>query len=302
MHRSTGPSRIIPRPTFQALGVLPVILAVATAPAHAMDIAPGDYAVSPAGTGLVLYYGQYSSSRALQIEGTGRVASSELDLELNLLRFVRYGELGGLPFSVQAIVPFGGFSRAAIGGVTQKTAEGMGDVVLAASIYPVQAKDSARGMTVGVSAFLALPTGEYAANAFSIGSGTTTATVQLGVIRPLTPRLFFDAALDVSVAADRTEAGAEHSQDPQAEAQGYLRFAVSPQTNVSFGYAGFFGGKRHVDGVYQGLSADGHQLRVFADTFITPTIHVQGMIGRDLSRQGGFEADFVGQLRLLKIF
>jgi len=147
-----------------------------------------------------------------------------------------------------------------------------------------------------------VPTGEYAADAFSIGSGTTTATLQLGVIRPLTARLSLDAAVDVSITADHTEAGVTYSQDPQAQAQAYLRFALSPRTNLSVGYAGFFGGKQHAAGVYRGLSAEARQLRVFADTFITPTIHVQVMIGRDLSRQGGFQTDLTGQLRLLKIF
>jgi hypothetical protein len=292
---TTGLSNSTPRASLQALGVIAALL---VAPAHAMDIAPGDYAVAPPGTTLALYYGQYSSSRALHIDDLGTVDDSNLDLQVNLLRFVRFGEIGALPFSVQAIIPFGGFDSPKIGGIEQKTAEGIGDVILAASIYPVQAN----GTTVGLSAFLALPTGEYASDALSIGSGTTTATVQLGVIHPLTARVSLDTAIDVAIAADHTHAGVEYSQDPQAEAQAYLRFAVSPQTNVSFGYAGFFGGKQHADGNYRGLSSEAHQLRVFADTFITPTVHVQGMIGRDLSRQGGFETDVVGQLRLLKTF
>jgi hypothetical protein len=278
-----------------------LIAAALAAPAQAMDIAPGDYAVPPPGTKLALYYGQYTSSRTLHVDDSGTVADSGLGSQVNLLRFARYGEIGSLPYAVQAIVPFGGFDQAKVGGIEQKTAAGVGDVVLAASIFPVPA-GSPRDMTVGLTAFLALPTGEYAADAFSIGSGTTTATVQLGVIRPLTARFSLDAAVDVSLAADHAEAGVEYSQDPQAEAQAYLRFALSRETNLSFGYAGFFGGKRHADGVYRGSSAEASQLRVFADTFITPTFHVQAMIGRDLSRQGGFEADLVGQLRLLKIF
>jgi hypothetical protein len=295
MHSFTGLSNNTPRAALQMFGMVAALLA---APGHAMDIAPGDYAVAPPGTTLVLYYGQFSSSRALRIDDLGIVDDSNLDMQVNLLRFVRYEERGDLPFCVQAIIPFGSFDRPKIGGVEQQTAEGIGDVILAASIYPVQAN----GTTVGLSAFLALPTGEYASDALSIGSGTTTATVQLGLIHSLSARVSLDTAIDVAITADHTHAGVKYSQDPQTEAQAYLRLAVTPQTNVSFGYAGFFGGKQHADGVYRGLSAEAHQLRVFADTYITPTVHVQGMIGRDLSRQGGFEADVVGQLRLLKIF
>lgn len=295
MYDASGLSNKIARTTLQLLGVVAALLAART---HAMDIAPGDYAVPPPDTSLVLYYGQYSSSQALRVDDSGSVDDSNMDLQVNLLRFVRYGEVGALPFAVQAIIPFGGFESAKVGGIEQKTAEGLGDVILAASIFPVQTN----GTTLGLSAFLALPTGEYASDALSIGSGTTTATLQLGVIHSLTARVSLDTAIDVSIAADHTHAGVEYSQDPQAEAQAYLRFAVSPQTNISFGYAGFFGGKQHADGVYRGLNAEAHQLRVFADTFITPTVHVQGMIGRDLSRQGGFETDVVGQLRLLKSF
>jgi hypothetical protein len=298
MSNSSSLRNPISRPAFWALWLIAAVLA---APIRAMDIAPGDYAVPPPGTTLALYYGQYSSSRGLHVDDTGYVADSALDSQMNLLRFVRYGELGGLPFAVQAIVPFGKFARARVGGIEQKTADGVGDVVLAASIFPMQAREP-RDMTLGLTAFLAVPTGEYAADAVSIGSGTTTATLQLGIIRPLTARLFLDAAVDVSVMADHTEDGVDYSQDPQTEAQAYLRFAVSPQTHLSVGYASFFGGERHADGIYQGMGAEGRQLRAFADTWITPSLHVQGMIGRDLSRQGGFEADLVAQLRLLKMF
>jgi hypothetical protein len=286
---------------FSALRTLWALVAAFAAPIQAMDIAPGDYAVAAPGTTMALYYAQFSGARALHVDETGSVPDSELDLQVNLLRFVRYGEIGALPFAVQAIIPFGGFGVAKIGGIDQKTAEGLGDVVLAASIFPLQAQNPL-DLTVGVTAFLALPTGEYAPNAVSIGSGTTTATLQLGAIRPLTARVSLDAAVDVSITADHTARGVSYSQDPQAEAQAYLRFAVSPQTNLSFGYAAFFAGKRRADGVYQGSSAEARQLRVFADTFITPTLHVQAMLGRDLSRKAGFETDLVGQLRLLKTF
>jgi hypothetical protein len=295
MYNAFPASPGVARATLQALGTAAVLLA---APSLAMDIAPGDYAVPPPDSTLALYYGQFSSSRALRVDDSGTMDDSSLDLQVNLLRVARYGKVGELPFAVQAIVPFGRFDEATVGGIEQKTAEGLGDVILGASIFPVQSN----GTTIGLSAFLALPTGEYASDAFSVGSGTTSATVQLGLLQPLTARVTLDAAVDVSVAAAHTHAGVEYSQDPQAQAQAYLRFALGQQTNVSFGYAGTFGGKQFADDVYRGLSAETHQLRVFADTFITPTLHVQAMLGRDVSRPAGFETDVVGQLRLLKIF
>jgi len=54
---------------------------------------------------------------------------------------------------------------------------------------------------------------KYESDAFSVGSGTTTATVQLGIIRPLTARLSLDTAMDVSLTADHTEAGVKYSRD-----------------------------------------------------------------------------------------
>jgi hypothetical protein len=84
--------------------------------------------------------------------------------------------------------------------------------------------------------------------------------------------------------------------------QGYLRYALSPRANVSFGYAGFFGGKRYIDNTYQGLSSEAHQLRGFIDTFLEPTVQLQGMIGHDLYREGGFERSVLAQVRLMKAF
>lgn len=282
--------------------VIATALASSAECAHAVDIAPGDYAVPPPGTNLVLFYGQYRTSRVLTIDRAGEIPDSELDSNVNLLRLVHYGETRGVPFAVQTIIPFGSFTAARRAGVEQETANGFGDVVLAASIFPIHSSDPHYGTTVGFSMFLSLPTGAHQPSALSLGSDTTTTTLQLGVIQGLAHGFAFDGAIDVALVANHREAGLTHSQDPYVQAQVYARYALTPRSTVSVGYAATFGGKQYVDRVYQGLSSEAHQLRLFTNNFVTPTWQLQLMAGRDLSRPHGFEDELVTQFRVLKMF
>ena len=278
-------------------------LALAPAAAHAIDIAPGDYTVLPAGTSLGLTYFQYTTSDSLHVVGPGDIPSSELKTAVGLLRGLHYSSIGGVPVAVQVILPVGGFPEARIGGMDQQTAGGLGDLTAGFTVFPVNTDKGEFATTVGLSAFVTAPTGHYDFGDVSLGSGTWTATPQVGVIQGLGNGFFFDGAADVALRRDRDEAGGlTVSQDPSFQLQAYLRYQVSKATSVSFGYSGTFGGEAWVNDRKTGLETRSDQFRLFANTFVTPTVQVQGMIGTDVHAEGGFKQDLVTQIRLLKIF
>ncbi len=279
-----------------------LLAATALAPgsAWAIDVSPADYTVLPPGTNLILGYAQYSTARELHVDGAGKVPSSDLDVAVGLARYVHYSELGGVPISVQAIAPFGNLD-ARIGGADQPIADGLGDITLGATVYPVHSADPT-GTTLGVTAFLTLPTGAYDPAKISLGSGTWTFTPQVGVIQGLGNGFFFDGILDAAFEADHDEGAVAFSRDPSVQVQAYMRYQFSQATSVSFGYSGKFGGKQFTNGSYTGLKTRSDQLRLFANHFFTPTLQLQGMIGSDVNVEGGFKNDFVTQLRLLKVF
>lgn len=278
-------------------------LTLAPGAAWAIDVSPGDYTVLPPGTNLLLGYAQYSTAGELHLDGGGEVPSSDLDVAVGLARYVHYTQLGGLPVAVQAILPFGTLD-ARIGGVDQPIADGLGDMTLGATVYPFHPADPGdpTGTTVGLTAFLTLPTGAYDPAKISLGSGTWTLTPQVGVIQGLGNGFFFDGVIDVAFESGHDEGPIAFSRDPSVQAQAYLRYQFSPATSASVGYSGKFGGKQFANDSYTGLKTRSDQVRLFANHFFTPAFQVQGMIGSDLNVQGGFKTDFVTQLRLLKVF
>ncbi|WP_082655797.1 transporter [Aureimonas sp. D3] len=278
-------------------------VALSPSAARAIDIAPGDYAVLPAGTSLGALYFQYTSADSLHVIGPGDVPASELKTAVGILRGLHFTEVGGVPIALHLILPFGGFPEARIGGVEQPTAEGFGDVTTGFTIYPINTGAGEFATTVGLSAFVTMPTGHHDFGRISIGSGAWTATPQVGLIQGLGHGFFFDGAADVAFRRDSEEAGnLTVSQDPSFQLQAYLRYQVSQATSVSFGYSGTFGGDSFVNDRATGLQTRSDQLRLFANTFVTPTVQIQGMIGTDIHAEGGFKQDLVAQIRLLTVF
>lgn len=280
-------------------------LALPASGAKAIDIMPGDYNVLPSGTNAFLLYGQYSTARNLRVDlpGVGKVPDSELGVALGIARYLHYSDIAGVPVAVQAFLPFGGFTQARIGGQGQRKEGGIGDLTAGLTVWPVNTTGP-YSTTIGVTAYVTAPTGNYSARpgTVSIGSGTWSVMPQIGLIQGLGGSFFLDVAADVNIRDDHRELGQKISRDPSTQFQAYLRYQISAASSLSFGYSGLFGGKDSVGSSYVGTKTRSDQLRVFASTMLTPTLQIQGMIGTDIYAQTGFKQDVVGTLRLLKLF
>ena len=86
------------------------------------------------------------------------------------------------------------------------------------------------------------------------------------------------------------------------QAQIALRKQFSPTTSVSLGLSSQTGGKVEIGGVDTGLRTRRDQVRLYANTFLTPTVQLQGMLAKDIEVDGGFKSSSVIELRLLKLF
>ncbi|MDD2867843.1 transporter [Neomegalonema sp.] len=277
--------------------------ALAAGPAAAVDVMPADYTVLPSGTNAALIYGQYTTAGKLHVEGAGEVPDSRLDTAVGIARLLHYSDLDGLPFAVQAILPFGGLTEARIGGADLETENGVGDLTLGLTVWPLNTSGP-YGTTLGVTTYVALPTGDHSGTpgTLSLGSGSFNITPQIGLVQGLGGSLFLDATADMTFRQDHDHFGVEHSRDPSTQLQAYLRYQTSPSTSFSLGYSGLFGGEDYVDGVYQGTKTRSDQVRLFAATMLSPTVQIQGMLATDLRTEGGFEQDVVGTIRLMKLF
>lgn len=269
--------------------------------ARAIDISPGDYTYLPAGTNIGLAYLTYQSASSFRDKAGNSFPDSKGEAAIGIARLVHYGETAGVGWGLQAFVPFGAISQARIGGADLAKADGLGDLVLGATLFPIHSADPT-GTTIGITGYLGLPTGNYSPTKASVGSGAFTFTPQLGINQGLGNGFFLDVALDGSFYGDHTNDGISVKQDPTLQTQAYLRYAVSKATSVSFGYSGTFGGQIYFNGIAGLTKTREDQLRLFANTFVTQTLQVQGMIGTDVSATGGFKNAIVTQIRILKIF
>ena len=287
--------------TKRAALALSALMTLAAMPAHAIDVAPGDYAIMPSGTNIGLLYFQHQSSGTFEIGG-GKVPDSKIEANVMVLRGLHYSQAFGMPALYQAVLPVVGFESARIGGADMPKAQGIGDLTLGFSVWPVQPSNPETGTTLGLTAFLTAPTGNYDAAKVSAGSGTWTLTPQIGLIQGLGGGVYLDMVADVALTRDHTENGDKIERSPAPQVQAYLRKQFGQKTSVSFGMSSQRGGKVKVNGVDTGQRTERDQLRLYANTFVSPTLQVQGMLAKDVHVDGGFKNDYVAELRLLKVF
>ncbi|MNP10580.1 hypothetical protein D3C76_1027360 [compost metagenome] len=269
--------------------------------AHALDSSPGDYAWLGDNAKVLVLYGQYQHARTFSADGAGEVPDSKFESALGIVRGVYYKSIGDTRMSFQFFVPFGGFPTARVGGVDQPTAEGVGDLTLGSTIYPF-ASSEPTGTTLGLSLFVTTPAGNHDSSKVSLGGGGWALTPQIGLIQGLGHDFYLNTIVDVAWRESVRDGGMKDSSEPATQVQTYLTYKPSPGTSFSVGYSGRFGGERSLGDVYTGTKTRNDQVRFFADTFITPTLQVQGMIGHDVYAEGGFENDAVIQVRLAKLF
>lgn len=285
--------------TISAAGAALALWATAAA---AIDVAPGDYTILPDGTTVGLLYYQYSTSNHLTLPGASNVPDSDLDVSVGVLRGLHYSEIGTYPVLFQAVLPVGGFTTARIGGVDQDRFAGLGDLTLGASFWPVSPSNPETGTTLGLTMFVTAPTGNYDLTGVSIGGGAWVVTPQAGLIQGLGSGFYLDATADAAFSFDHDEGAATVSRKPSYQGQIALRKQFTPQTSISVGYSGQFGGALKVNGIETGLETRRDQIRLYANTFLTPSLQLQGMIGHDLHVEGGFKTGALAEIRLLKLF
>ncbi|WP_325950258.1 transporter [Pseudomonas putida] len=282
------------------IAVAPALLMVSCA-AHALDSSPGDYAWLGDNAKVAVLYAQYQHARTFSADGAGEVPNSEFESALGIFRSVYYKSFGDMRMSFQFFVPFGGFPTAKVGGVNQPTAEGLGDLTLGSTFYPFASAEPT-GTTLGLSLFVTTPTGNHDSSKVSMGGGGWAVTPQIGLIQGLGNNFYLNAIVDVAWRESVSDGGMKDSSEPATQVQTYLTYKFTPGTSFSVGYSGRFGGERSLGDVYTGTKTRNDQLRLFADTFVSPTLQVQGMIGHDIYAEGGFKSDAVIQVRLARLF
>ncbi|NKF23512.1 transporter [Solimonas marina] len=295
--------RLIKRVVGAALA--PVLMSVA-APALAVDVDPGDYTALPAGTNLGLVYLQQVHRDELSTPA-GTIDDARLDSSVMLARYVHFTKIGPFTVDPQVIVPFGKLYNGQVAGSDLDESSGLGDIVTFATVWLVNKPDPKHETYFGVSPILTIPTGAYGHDkSVNLGGNRFVYTAQAGLIQGLAQNLKVDLIGELTWYQDNDKYGAAEqtlSQAHSGEFQAWLRYGLPDgKTTVSAGYANYWGGKQKVDGVYNGSKTEHQQVRLAIQSFVTPTVQLEAIVGRDTEVQDGFRQDAIVQLRALKLF
>ena len=272
-------------------------------PAQAVDVDAGDYTALPAGTNLALVYYQQATRDALYAFGKRVPIDAGLDSQVGILRGVHFTEIGGYIVDPQFLLPFGRMEGrddlSAMG-----SASGVGDLILAATVWLVNRPES--GTYFGITPFLYLPTGEYDHDdALNLGENRWKFALQAGFITKLTDKISLDLVADVTAFGDNDKFGAgavTMKQDAAYQAQGFLRYHLTPSLDLRAGVSHSFGGETRVAGVNQDDRLETTKANIGSAWFVTPSVQLMFNYGRDLSVRSGLREDNRFNLRLLTVF
>lgn len=287
-----------------ALAITLALAGMTALPAQALDIEPGDYTPLPAGSNaLALFYGNLRSNEFRL--GGEEIPKSKLSAQVVTLQYNRYEELFGKPLALQVYLPYGAYSTARVGGQNVPQSDGIGDLTVAATFWPVAADpQDLTGTTLGLSLYASFPTGDYRPGGANISFGGYVITPQIGLIQGLGGGRFLDVVYDVSFTRDFDADGVdvEVEVEPLHQAQIWLRQYLSEQTSIAIGYNALRGGETRFNGVDTGIETDLDEVRFAVSHFIDPTTEIAARVSYGYDADDGFANKPMLQLRLLKLF
>ncbi|WP_407316101.1 transporter [Pseudomonas sp. nanlin1] len=271
--------------------------------ASALEISPGDYEPLPAGTHAWLLYYQHAQSSAFYRDGQ-RSSDFRLRSDVSLLRYIHSIALGDKTvIEPQFILPYGHLHAGGdASGLGQTT--GSGDLILGAPIKWSLATANADVFSLGP--YVYLPTGSYQRDdSLNLGENRWRLLLQAAYIHHFNERWALDSAADVSWFSRNDDFGAggtAQKQQARYEYQAYLRYSMLPGTQVGLGGGHIHGARSSVDGTRQDDALSSTYVRLSLTHWLTPSVQVQAVLGRDLDVEQGFKENARLNLRLAKLF
>ncbi|WP_241650256.1 transporter [Rosenbergiella collisarenosi] len=271
-------------------------------PVRAIDFDAGDYTAMPAGTNLGLLYYTHANSGEYINQGHTTKRDTSLKQDVSVLRMIHFTTLGGYTIDPQFLLPFGRV-RGRLGGSDMGNASGVGDLILASTLWLYN--NPTTQTYFGVTPFLYVPTGRYShQDSLNMGENRWKYALQAAFSTPLYDRLLLDVGIDATRFGDNNDYGSASSrlsQNTLYQGQVHLRYLLTPAFDIRTSYTKDWGGHSSVDGVSQGKPGEDKYSVGAAYLFASKT-QLLGTWGRDTSMDTGFKSESVVKLRLMQMF
>jgi hypothetical protein len=283
----------------------------------AIDYQPFDWVPLPPGTGVAMGYYEFATYNEYNntITGTSK-GDTHLYSDIGIARYLYYDKhyLFGRPWVLDFILPFGTLNDGKINGYRLGNASGVGDPMVSAGYWLLNQPEHKRW--ISIVDFITLPIGTYDQHkALNLGGNRWQNDFQADFTQGFLDKCTIDVSGDWINYWDNTEAGTGNqslSQDATFGAYAWLGYDVSSSVRkvmpgasnafLAIGYAGLFGGREKLDGIYTGAKTREDQLRLTYSQFVTPTWQFLISASHDVSVSGQFKQDFGITLRIAKLF
>jgi len=297
------------------LGLL--LSGIAASTSWAVDYQPFDFVPAAPGTFILMGYYEYGTRNELNNTITGTTSNNTgLDSHIGIFRPLYYNEIGGYPYLLEFLLPFGALTNGKVNGNRLGDASGVSDPILSGTLWPISQPDSKTWFSV--SDWVSVPIGTYdKTRTLNLGANRWQNDLQLDFTKGIGDSKFtFDIAFDWIYYGDNTNAGPTGhqtlSQDDTYNVYTWISYDISDvmrsampslgSASLSVGYAGTFGGVQKLDGVRNGSKTGEQQIRFTYEQFVSPTWQALLSFNHDVSVSGQFKQNFGLVFRVAKVF
>jgi len=245
------------------------------------DVKPdaGDYTALPPGTDLAVMYAQAIRADDLYANRNKQVSNLGLNLNVGILRYVHFMQLGNFIIDPQIIVPFGNQTVDLAG--TKNS--GVGDTIVGATLWTIA--NAKTGENLGFSLFATLPSGNDKNQGFALSNNRYALDLQAGYIRKLADQWTVDLIAETEFYGDDRATGVR--TDALLQGYGHLRYHISDATHVALSYRHAWGAQQDLHGTaVTGRKNDDNIMATWA-SFLSKQWQLQLQYTQDLNVENG---------------
>jgi hypothetical protein len=218
-------------------------------------------------------------------------------------RYVHFFQVAGTTADINLILPFGGFTKAKIGGVGLSHEHfAMGDASIVMTIWGINDPQNQRYLAFAT--WVNAPTGEYHSNMpFSLGDNRWSFAEEPAFYFNITPKFGVNLVGSATIYGDNKD-GPNHltvSQGPTYTGMVWLNYAVMPGATASLGMYNAWIGEQKIGGFRQG-GGDELTVRAAWSQMLNPTNQVLVQAAGDPYARNTFKNNFSLMLRWIKFF
>lgn len=252
----------------------------------------GDYQALPGGTNLAVAYYQHMDADKAYANNDKVADNLDLSIDLGILRYVRFIEVGNWIVDPQFLLPF---AKQKMNGT--EDISGVGDLIVGGIAWPLH--DAEKGRYFGFGGFVTLPTGSNETKGFAISNDRYQYNVQAGYYHALNDKIALEGVGQFELYSEQKYTNIEKDVFFQTDLSAIYK--VTNNSNLAVTWRHTDGGKEKIDGATSRGSDRKDTFVISASTNLKPNLQLLLQWRQDVNVENGLEISGL-QSRLLYAF